>query len=102
VLEALDYQYGETANGKGLKKLPSEYFDTNFRGCFWFEKRNICDTIRQLGVDNCLFQTDFPHPTCLYPMDDIAERLADFDEAERYKVMFGNAARVYSIDLPSE
>lgn len=100
VLEAFDYQYRETANAKGLKRLPSEYFATNFHGCFWFEKRNICDSIRALGVDNCMFQTDFPHPTCLYPLDDVAARLADLDELERYKVMFGNCARVYSIDLP--
>jgi len=99
VLEAFDYQYRETSNSRGLKRQPSQYFTDNFHGCFWFESRNICTTIRSLGVDNCMFQTDFPHPTCVYPLDDVAARLADFDEMERYKVMFGNCARVYSIDL---
>lgn len=101
VLEAFDYQYCETAESKGLKRLPSEYFTSNFHGCFWFEQRHICESIRALGVDNCMFQTDFPHPTCLYPIDDIDARLSDFNEIERYKVMFGNCAQLYSIDLPA-
>jgi len=100
MLEVLDYQYAETAGSRGLKRLPSEYFATNLYGCFWFEQRNICTSIRNLGIDNCMFMSDFPHPTCLYPIDDIEARLADFTEKERYKVIFGNCAELYSISLP--
>ena len=27
----------------------------------------IREAIKQVGEDNCMFETDFPHPTCLYP-----------------------------------
>jgi predicted TIM-barrel fold metal-dependent hydrolase len=101
VLEVLDNGFAETAASKGLERRPSEYFPTNFHACFWFEKRNICDSIRKVGVDRCLFQTDFPHPVCLYPIDDIDQRLSEFSAGDRYKLMFGNSARVYSIPLPT-
>jgi uncharacterized protein len=48
-------------------------------------------------VDNVLFETDFPHPVCLYPIDDMDEAMAGLSEAEKVKVLSGNAARVYRI-----
>ena len=69
LLEALDYQLAEIAETKGFERAPSDYFRTNFNACFWFEKgRNMADMVRKVGVDNCLFETDFPHPTSLYPI----------------------------------
>jgi predicted TIM-barrel fold metal-dependent hydrolase len=52
-------------------------------------------------VDNCMFETDFPHPTCLYPdpLSRVAVTLADVDHDFRAKVLSGNAARVYSLPL---
>jgi hypothetical protein len=50
-----------------------------------------------------MFETDFPHPTCLY--DDIKERvdesLGGLDEKVRRKLPYENAAGVYGIDLPA-
>lgn len=100
LLEALDYQYKEIAGSAGLKRLPSDYFATNFHGSFWFESKFICDSVRQVGIDNCMFQTDFPHPTSLYPIGDIDARLSALTPDERYKVMWGNAAALYRIDGP--
>ena len=56
-----------------------------------------------VGVDNLMFETDFPHPTCLYPQPFNAIA-ATFDEhgvewPVREKLLGGNAARVYNIDL---
>jgi hypothetical protein len=31
------------------------------------------------AVDNVLFETDFPHPVCLYPIDALLERLSSND-----------------------
>jgi predicted TIM-barrel fold metal-dependent hydrolase len=50
-----------------------------------------------VGVDNVLFETDFPHPVCLYPIDDMHEAMAGLSEAEKVKVLSGNAAKVYNI-----
>ena len=62
---------GERAPGAGRRwrKLPSEYFRTNLYATFWFEnnRNKLPDLIEAVGEDNILFETDFPHPTCLYP-----------------------------------
>ncbi len=101
LLESLDWQfYGMAGNhSHELKLKPSEYFARNFYGCFWFEKWDISNTIRTVGVDNCMFETDFPHPTCLFPVGDVAARLGGLAPEERAKVLSGNASRVYNIAL---
>ena len=98
LLEAIDYEYTETgANAATLQRLPSEYFASNFHACFWFERRDLSRQIKAVGVDNVLFETDFPHPVCLYPIDDMDKAMAGLNEAEKVKVLSGNAAKVYNI-----
>ncbi|MEY2925877.1 MAG: hypothetical protein RL367_354, partial [Pseudomonadota bacterium] len=99
LMEALDYQLAEIAETKGFEKKPSEYFRSNFYGCFWFEQRDVSDVIRKVGVDNCLFETDFPHPTSLYPIENLENRLGDLNAGERAKVLGGNAAKLYHIAI---
>lgn len=99
LLESLDYQLGEIAEGKRFEMKPSEYFKRNFYACFWFEKTNLSETLRQVGIDNCLFETDFPHPTGLFPIDNLEERLSALTAEERKKVLSSNAAKLYNIPL---
>ena len=75
-------------------------------GCFWFESgKDFMHYADRIGVDNVLFETDFPHPTCLYPQPllGISEVFREQDVAPetRAKIIGGNAARVYNIDLPA-
>jgi predicted TIM-barrel fold metal-dependent hydrolase len=99
-LEALDKNYREiSARTQKLRRLPSEYFPTNFLACFWFERKNLSESIRRVGVENVMFETDFPHPNCQYPVDDVAGAMAGLAEEEIQKVLAGNAARVYRIPL---
>jgi predicted TIM-barrel fold metal-dependent hydrolase len=97
--EALDYQLQEIAETKGFEKQPSEYFKSNFYFCFWFEKTDISDTLHRVGIENCLFETDFPHPTSLYPIDNLESRLANLTAEDRAKVLSLNAAKLYNIRL---
>jgi predicted TIM-barrel fold metal-dependent hydrolase len=99
LLESLDYQLVEIAEGRSLRLKPSEYFRQNFYGCFWFEETNLPETLRRVGIDNVLFETDFPHPTGLYPIESLHERLAGLTPGERGKVLSQNAARLYRIDV---
>ena len=48
-----------------------------------------------------MFETDFPHPACLYPngLDYLAEAIAELTPEERFKVFSGNAARIYGIEV---
>lgn len=97
LMEALDYQLAEIADTKGFEKLPSEYFKSNFYACFWFEKKDVSDMLHKVGVDNCLFETDYPHPTSLYPIDNLESRLASLTAEDRAKVLSLNAAKLYNI-----
>jgi predicted TIM-barrel fold metal-dependent hydrolase len=97
LMEALDYQLLEIAEGRKFNKKPSEYFQSNFYACFWFEQKDISHTLRQVGIDNVLFETDFPHPTGLYPIENLEGRLGSLTAAERSKVLSGNAAKLYNI-----
>jgi predicted TIM-barrel fold metal-dependent hydrolase len=99
LMEALDYQLVEIAEGRSFNLKPSEYFKRNFYACFWFEKNDIADTLRKVGIDNVLFETDFPHPTGLYPIENLEGRLAGLTVEERAKVLGGNAAKLYNIAL---
>jgi uncharacterized protein len=102
MLEALEHQLGETAPGAldYLTLSPLEYFRRQLYACFWFEKSDIAHTIDLLGADNVLFETDFPHPTCLYPnsLAAMEERLAPLSADARRKVLQDNAASLYRID----
>jgi predicted TIM-barrel fold metal-dependent hydrolase len=99
LLEALDYQLAEIAEGRSFDLKPSEYFRRNFYACFWFEKADIAHTLRQVGIDNVLFETDFPHPTGLYPIENLEGRLSGLSDEERAKVLSLNAAKLYDIPV---
>ena len=102
-LDALDYEMHETMpnDGAKLSLLPSEYFKRQFYGCFWFERTGLATAIESLGADRVLFETDFPHPTCLYPdgQDHIRQSLAALDDHTRRRVLQDNAAELYRIPL---
>jgi predicted TIM-barrel fold metal-dependent hydrolase len=61
----------------------------------------MLDAIRNLGADNIMFETDFPHPTCLYPdaLETAAPLLAQMTPEARRKVFQTNAERLYGLDL---
>ena len=99
LLEALDYQYSEATERNDLRRMPSEYFKSNFYCCFWFERKEFANKAREVGIDNIMFETDFPHPTSLYPVNAGTFTLPGFTDEERAKVLHGNAAKVYNIKV---
>ena len=72
-----------------------------FFGCFWFERSTIKPTVDFLGSQCVLFETDFPHPTCLYPRDDVELMTAfeGLEEADVRAILQDNAADLYRIDI---
>ena len=96
VLEALDHQLRETAPSTRdtLSMMPSEYFRRQVYGCFWFERLAPAKLIDDVGAGNVLFETDFPHPTCLYPdsLDHVADVLQGVDPGVQRQVLQDNAA----------
>jgi predicted TIM-barrel fold metal-dependent hydrolase len=103
ILETLDYEMSENAPEElaELKKMPSEYFRSNLYATFWFEKnRNkLPDLVEAVGEDNILFETDFPHPTCLYPnpLEAVDAKMATLAPGTRAKIMGENARKLYRL-----
>jgi predicted TIM-barrel fold metal-dependent hydrolase len=99
LIEGLEYMSHESGVEYGTP--PGEVFRRQIYACTFFERRNFLDTLRQVGVDNIMFETDFPHPACLYPdgLEHMAEVIAEMTAEERFKVFSGNAAKVYNIDI---
>ena len=48
-----------------------------------------------------MFETDFPHPTCLYPepLEHASSGLAQLTFEEREKILSTNASKLYNIPL---
>ncbi|MFK7894652.1 MAG: amidohydrolase family protein [Myxococcota bacterium] len=105
LLEAADhtFEYGQVGKHKPEFKLkPSEYFARQVYGCYWFEEYAPSNMLDKLPVDNLLFETDYPHPVCLY--GDVREKieagLGNAKHEDRRKLLFDNAARIYKVDAP--
>ena len=81
--------------------LPSDYFRRQFYGCFWFERSTVGPTLEYVGAQSLMFETDFPHPTCLYPRDDhgLAQALEGIAHGDVERIMSLNAAELYRIDI---
>ena len=103
ILEALDYEMYENAPTElaKLKKPPSEYFKSNLYATFWFEnaRNKLPDLIEAVGENNILFETDFPHPTCLYPspLESVEDKMATLAPETRGKIMGENARKLYRL-----
>ncbi|MGH7960257.1 MAG: amidohydrolase family protein [Candidatus Binatia bacterium] len=107
VLEAMDYQFmGNRVREERpeFTMLPSEYFARNVYACYWFEQTAPRRLLDKVGVDNILFETDFPHPTSLYG-DEVHRRikggLSDCEESVRRKILWGNGQKLYKVEGPT-
>jgi uncharacterized protein len=105
VLEAADHSYLEARPGRKSEweMLPSDYFARQVYACYWFETVAPTKLLGEIPVDNILFETDFPHPTCLF--GNVRERidvsLANASASDREKILWGNAAGLYGIEKPA-
>lgn len=100
LIECAEYQMEE--NGvTGLALRPREYFRRQIYASYWFESE-VATALDKLGEDNLMFETDFPHPTCLYPavQEKVRETLGGLPHRVQRKVLFETAARVYGLDVP--
>jgi predicted TIM-barrel fold metal-dependent hydrolase len=101
ILEALDYEMAENAPQlrERLSLSPSEFFKRQIYATTWFERTDLPSLIASVGEDNVMFETDFPHPTCLYPdpLRTAAQNMEGLSPEVRRKVLGENGARLYRI-----
>jgi predicted TIM-barrel fold metal-dependent hydrolase len=100
-LEAADYHFKkyriDRAHPAYGRELPSAYFRSQVYVSCWFEELTDFHVDR-IGADKIVFETDYPHPTCLCG-DEVDEairaNLAGVSDEVRERVLWKNAAELY-------
>jgi uncharacterized protein len=106
MLDATDYSWlGAFRPGRERQLddvLPSDLFRQSVFVTYWFETVAPKHFMDVIPIDNVLFETDFPHTTCLFGniQETIRAGLGHVDPVTRRKILWDNAARLYRIDDP--
>jgi uncharacterized protein len=106
LLDSLDWQWSGLG-GRGAfpdRLWPSEYFRRQVYTMFWFEKDAL--SLLPNFAENVMFETDFPHPTCLHPgpghapspREVIRRDTEIVGEEVMRKVLYETPARVYHLE----
>ena len=99
LLETADHQYEvQHLWDEGMSMRPSEYFRRQIYVNFWFERSGI-ELRHMIGLDNIMWEADFPHPTSTYPHSRkaIETSLAGVPPEQQRKLLQSNAERVFGI-----
>lgn len=100
VIEACDYEWERRHLWtEGVLSRPSDVLRRQVTTSFWFERSGI--ELRDfIGVDNIVWESDFPHITSTYPRSwEYVERTVEgVPEDERRKLLFENALRLYKLN----
>jgi predicted TIM-barrel fold metal-dependent hydrolase len=94
---------GNASDMARMTNARSEGFDlrTRFRehifGCFIKDDHGV-RALDELGFDNIMMESDFPHMSSSYPNtpEAAARALAPLDDGQRRKLLTDNAARLFS------
>lgn len=102
LLERADFEFERMSSWHGLDELPSE----TFHRCMWVPLVNehfAVEHRHKIGVDNLMWESDFPHPESHWPHSREAAQkfLTDIPKAEFDKITHGNAAYVFRWDVPA-
>jgi predicted TIM-barrel fold metal-dependent hydrolase len=93
--DAFDYDLNPQAD-LGPEATPAELFRDHIYGCVINDEFGI-KNLDAVGVDNVMMESDYPHGDGTFPnsMANAERLLAGLDDETRYKLMQGNARRVF-------
>jgi predicted TIM-barrel fold metal-dependent hydrolase len=101
ILERTDYSWGRHKYWCDINadKVPSELFREHIYGCFIADQSGI-EQRHRIGVDNILFESDYPHSDCNWPHTRklLADALADVPDDEARKIAELNARALYHFE----
>ncbi|HXY95237.1 MAG TPA: amidohydrolase family protein [Acidimicrobiia bacterium] len=71
-------------------------FRRHIYGCFIDDAHGVRN-LDAIGVDNVMIETDYPHSDSTWPncLEHAQKQLADLSDEHRYKIMRGNAERLF-------
>jgi predicted TIM-barrel fold metal-dependent hydrolase len=80
---------------------PSTYYYRQVHACFFKDSVGV-DTLDRVGVDNALFECDYPHQDGTWPHSrEVAQKLLGHLPPDTiHKIIRGNAIRLFDLDLP--
>lgn len=102
-MERMDHAYLHHTWGHGetrMEELPSTYIRRNMYGCI-FADRHAIEQAPNIGVDNLMFEVDFPHADGPYPhtLEHLAQQFEGIDAETTHKIVRGNAIKLFQLDL---
>ncbi|MEY2571004.1 MAG: hypothetical protein QOE63_1354 [Acidimicrobiaceae bacterium] len=99
LLERIDYTWERHRHYTGCNPdvRPSDLFRQHIFGCFISDDTGI-DVRHRIGVDNIMFESDYPHSDSNWPSSRLVleKMLADVPDDEARKIAEDNARRVFS------
>ena len=102
-LYRLDHAYDRFRHFEGvnLSMLPSEYMKRNVVATFQFEQATADFTRQLFGAEHIMWSADYPHTDSTWPhsREFIDEAFKDMPEEDIQKVVGGNVARIYSVNV---
>jgi len=99
LFEMADYEWDRCQLWKqGMPRKPSDIFKAQCYVDFWYEKAGLA--YRQvIGVDRIMWETDFPHPTSIFPDSQkwLDWSLEGASAEDRRKILVDNPMKVYKL-----
>ena len=104
-LQQLDRQYGRcyhwAMRDLGVQPIKGKPTDYIGKHCYWgfFDDPMGVKFVDDIGIDNVMWSTDFPHLECAWPKSMVLakEMFAGCTEKERWKITAGNAIKYFNL-----
>jgi predicted TIM-barrel fold metal-dependent hydrolase len=102
LLDRLDNVVDRSGYGMGWDTRPADVLKRNFWFCTIDDPSTI-STRHRIGVENIMFETDYPHGDGTWPETQnlVEKTYGDLPVDELRAILSGNAARVFRHPLPS-
>jgi predicted TIM-barrel fold metal-dependent hydrolase len=96
ILDRMDAEWEDQFKELDLTMKPSEYWQRQCYATYQSDPIGV-KLIDELGIDNIMWGSDFPHPDGIWPdsQEYIQKELGHLPEAVRKKIVCDNAAKLY-------
>ena len=105
ILERADYSWGRHKFWCDIDqdRKPSELFKDHIYGAFISDQNGI-DLRHSIGVEQILFESDYPHSDCNWPHTRkvLGEQLANVPDDEARLIVEGNARKLFNFPAPAQ
>ena len=100
VLEHIDLEWEDQFKDLSLTMNPSEYWYRQCKATYQSDRIGI-KLLNELGIDNVMWGSDFPHPDGLWPDSQkfISRELGHLPQDVKRKIVCENAAKLYGFEL---